>query len=89
MNEAETKEEKAEETRLLRKKREPEVLCAGARRAATEGPPSTGHSHCKLYKVPGEQDRLVTLLPGSSQQGAEVPTLQVRRLRLSGVKSFV
>lgn len=38
----------------------------------------------KLGQVPGRQDRRVTLLSGPSRQGTEVPTLQARRLRLSG-----
>lgn len=38
----------------------------------------------KLGQVPGRQDRRVTLLSGPSRQGVEVPTLQARRLRLSG-----
>lgn len=38
----------------------------------------------ELGQVPGRQDRRVTLLSGPSRQGVEVPTLQARRLRLSG-----
>lgn len=38
----------------------------------------------ELGQVPGRQDRRVTLLSGPSRQGTEVPTLQARRLRLSG-----
>lgn len=44
----------------------------------------TGTYGAELGQVPGRQDRRVTLLSGPSRQGTEVPTLQARRLGLSG-----